>query len=98
MGVIGLVLVLAYFGDILRGFWRLQRDPALSPEMAGFFEGAAVGLVAYLAVGMGGSALTPVEEQYYLWVAIGFLYGFRQRLGKTAAPAAGPRVEGSGAT
>lgn len=98
MGAIGLVLVLVYFGGIVRGFWRLQRDPALSPEMGGFFQGAAVGLVAFLAVGMVGSALTPVAEQYYLWVAIGFFYGFRQRLGNTAAAAAGPRTEGSGAT
>jgi hypothetical protein len=95
LGAIGLVLVLAYFWLIARELWRLQRDPALSPEMAGFFEGAAVGLVAFLIVGMAGSSLTPVVEQYYLWVAIGFLYGFRRRQGNAPAPATRTRVAGA---
>jgi len=79
MGVIGLTLVLAFFGLLLRDFWRASRDASLSPTMRGFFEGAAIGLVSFLVAGMAGSSLTPCPEQSFLWLAVGVLYGMRNR-------------------
>lgn len=75
MGLVGLVLMLAYFTHVWRGFRRLYRDPTVAPLCRGLFEGAAVGLVAFLATGFVGSSLSPVPEQSFLWFAIGMMYG-----------------------
>lgn len=75
MGFIGLTLLLAYFIHVWRGFRRLYRDPTVAPLCRGLFEGAAVGLLAFLATGFVGSSLSPVPEQTFLWFAIGMMYG-----------------------
>ncbi|HEX6736455.1 MAG TPA: O-antigen ligase family protein [Azonexus sp.] len=75
MGFVGLILLLAYFAHLWRGFRRLARDPAVDPLRRGFFAGAAVGLVAFLATATVGSSLTPVPEQNFLWFAVGMMYG-----------------------
>jgi len=77
MGLIGLLLLLTFFALLLRGFWRASRDPSVSPTMRGFFEGAAIGLVSFLAAGVAGSSLTPCAEQSFLWLAAGILFGMR---------------------
>ena len=83
MGLIGLTLLLAFFGFLLRDFWRASRDKSLSPTLRGFFEGAAIGLVSFLIAGFAGSALTPCAEQSFLWLAAGMLYGMRRKRAKT---------------
>ena len=83
MGIIGLGLLLAFFGFLLRDFWRASRDKALSPTMRGFFEGAAIGLLSFLAAGFAGSTLTPCAEQSFLWLAAGMLYGMRRTRAKS---------------
>jgi O-antigen ligase len=75
MGVVGLVLLCAYFFHVWRNLRKLAADPSLSPEIRGLFAGAAAGLVGFLIAGFAGSALTPVTEQVYLWFAIGMMYG-----------------------
>lgn len=75
MGLIGLVLVCAFWFHVWRNFRSLSRDEGLNPTLRGFFEGASVGLVAFLVVGMAGSSLTPVPEQCFLWFAVGVMYG-----------------------
>lgn len=84
MGFIGLVLILAYFTHVWRSMRRLARDPAVSPLCQGLYEGAAVGLLAFLATATVGSSLTPVAEQNFLWFAIGMMYGEQARLRETA--------------
>jgi len=84
MGIIGLVLLLAFFGLLLRDFWRASRDKSLSRTMRGFFEGASVGLLAFLMAGFAGSTLTPCAEQSLLWLAAGMLYGMRRKHAKCA--------------
>ncbi len=88
LGIIGTVLVVAFWILTLRGFWRLAGDDRLVPEMQGFFEGAAIGLVSFLITGIAGSSLLPVPEQGYLWLAVGLMYGVQRHL-KRSVPAAG---------
>jgi len=75
MGVIGLVLLCAYFVHVYRRARALSRDPELSPTMRGFYAGTAAGLVGLLAVGIADGGLTPRSEQAFLWLAIGMMYG-----------------------
>jgi O-antigen ligase len=82
LGIIGTVLVLAFWMHSLRGFWKLRSDERLVPEMQGFFEGAAVGLVSFLIAGIAGSSLLPTPEQGYLWLALGMMWGVRKHLSR----------------
>jgi O-antigen ligase len=80
LGFVGLLVVLAYWIVTWRDFRRLSRDQRLTPELQGFFEGAAAGLVAFLVAGFAGSSLLPSPEQAFLWLAVGVMYGIRRKL------------------
>jgi O-antigen ligase len=85
-GLIGLALLMMFWvGHVWKGFRRLAKDPLLSAEMQGFFEGAAAGLLAFIIVNVAGSSFFPVPEQSFLWLAVGIMYGLRKRLGATTA-------------
>lgn len=88
LGAIGAALVLAFWLHSLWGFWKLSGDQRLVPEMQGFFEGAAVGLVAFFVAAIAGSSFLPAAEQSYLWLALGLMYGVRRHLARGAAVAA----------
>jgi len=75
MGIVGLILVCAYFFHVWKGFRALSTDPALSYTLRGFYQGAAAGLLSFLVAGITGSYLTPRPEQVFLWLAIGMMYG-----------------------
>jgi len=79
MGLIGLVLLLAYFLHVWRGFRELGSNAFLSPELRGFFQGATAGLLCFLVTGFFGSSLRPESEAVYLWMAIGMMYGLQAR-------------------
>jgi hypothetical protein len=79
MGVVGLILLCAYFVHAWRGFRKLSVDTALSPALRGFYQGGAAGLLSYLVAGVSGGYLTPRPEQVFLWLAIGMMYGQRAR-------------------
>jgi hypothetical protein len=79
VGVIGLVLLLAFWFFCWRNFRRFSKDQRLKPELQGFFEGAAAGTVAFVAAGFAGSSLAPAPEQLFLWLAIGVMFGVRFR-------------------
>lgn len=85
MGIIGLAFVSAYFFHVWRGFRRLAAAHDLPPEQRGFFRGAAAGLVAFLAAAFADGSLMPRPEQFFLWLAIGLMYGVGAR--KNGAPA-----------
>jgi O-antigen ligase len=92
MGIIGTVLVIWFWMISLRGFWRLSGDERLVPEMQGFFEGAAVGLVAFFIAGIAGSSLFPTPEQSYLWLALGMMWGVKKHLARLPAPEPKPKA------
>jgi O-antigen ligase len=75
MGVVGLVLLLAYFVPVWRKLRRLGEDPSLDPVERGIYAGAAAGMIGFAVAAFGGSSLTPAAEQCYLWFAIGLMYG-----------------------
>jgi O-antigen ligase len=79
MGLLGTALVCGYFVKVWKGFRAFSSDPALSPELRGFFQGAAAGLIALAIANIAGSTLYPAVEQVYLWMAIGVMYGLRLR-------------------
>jgi len=79
MGIVGLIFVCAYFVHVFKGFRALSVDPVLSPNLRGFYQGAAAGLASFLVAGIAGSYLTPRPEQIFLWLAIGMMYGQRAR-------------------
>jgi O-antigen ligase len=79
MGIAGLIFLCAYFVHVWKGFRAFSVDPALSPTLRGFYQGAAAGLVSFLVAGIAGSYLTPVTEQIFLWLAVGMMYGQRAR-------------------
>jgi O-antigen ligase len=81
MGLAGLVLLGAFYLHVWRGLRALGADAALDPLLRGFFQGAAAGLAALLAVAVADSSLAPRAEQVYLWLAIGLMYGVRARRG-----------------
>ena len=85
VGVVGALLVLAYWIVTWRDFRRLARDERLAPELQGFFEGAAAGLLAFLVAGAAGSSLLPAPEQAFLWLAVGMAYGIRKKFAPRAA-------------
>ena len=79
MGLIGVGLVLAYFAHVWKGFRALGSNAFLSPEMRGFYKGAAAGLVSFFVTGFAGSSFVPKPEYAFLWIAIGMMYGHLAR-------------------
>jgi hypothetical protein len=78
MGAIGLALLCAYWLHAWRGLRALAADASLDPALRGFFQGAAAGLAALLAIAVADSSLAPRAEQVYLWLAIGLMVGLRR--------------------
>lgn len=79
MGIAGLVLILAYFAVVWRGFRRLGKDLELDPTLRGFFQGAAAGLASFLVAAFVDGSLAPKSEQAFLWLAIGMMIGQQNR-------------------
>jgi O-antigen ligase len=79
LGLVGLGLMLAFYWYVWKGFRKLGSNAYLSPEMRGFFQGAAAALACFLVSGMAGSSLRPTFEFAHLWMAIGMMYGLLAR-------------------
>jgi hypothetical protein len=75
VGVIGLGLLVGYFVHVWRSFRALGSNPFLSPEMRGFYQGAAAALISFFVTGFAGSSFAPRPEYAFLWIAIGMMYG-----------------------
>jgi O-antigen ligase len=87
MGIVGLVLLCAYFVHVWKGFRALSVEPALNPTLRGFYLGAAAGLASLLISYVTDSSLLPKPEQVFLWLAIGMMYGQRAgRAGREPRP------------
>jgi len=83
-GVIGLLLLTLFWLYCWRHFRRLCRDERCKPELQGFFEGAAAGVIAFLAAGFAGASLAPVPAQAFMWLAVGVMFGVRFKLARHA--------------
>lgn len=79
MGIVGLILLCAYFAHVWKSFRALSVDLAVSPTLRGFYLGGAAGLAGLLISYVTDSSLAPRPEQVFLWVAIGMMYGQRTR-------------------
>jgi O-antigen ligase len=77
MGAIGLVLLVLFWVYCWRHMRRLAKDERVKPELQGFFEGAAAGVLAFLAAGFAGASLAPVPAQAFMWLAVGVMFGVR---------------------
>lgn len=75
MGIVGLGLMLAFYWHVWKGFRTLGNNAFLSPELRGFYKGAAAALISFFVTGFAGSSLVPRPEYALLWVAIGMMYG-----------------------
>jgi O-antigen ligase len=75
VGALGLAVLLAYYAHVWKNLRALGSNAVLSPELRGFYQGAAAGLLMLLVTGFVGSSLAPLPEQAFLWMAIGIMYG-----------------------
>jgi len=81
VGILGLILLCAYFVHVWRGFRALIASPELSPTLRGFYQGAIAGLlVGVLITGIADGSLAPRPEHAFLWFAIGMMYGQTSRI------------------
>lgn len=78
-GIIGAILVLGFWFTVWKAFRQLAKDSTLAPHQQGFFEGAAVALLAFVVAGFVGSSFLPVPEQSFLWLAVGLMFGIKSR-------------------
>jgi O-antigen ligase len=79
MGIIGIVLMFAFYFHVWKGFRALGSNAFLSPELRGFFQGATAALLCLFVTGMSGGSLRPDIDFSYLWLAIGVMYGVLAR-------------------
>lgn len=79
MGLIGLVLLVAYYWHVWKGFRALGSNAYLTPVMRGFFQGACAALLAFALACMTGGSLRPEPENGLLWIVIGMMYGLLAR-------------------
>jgi O-antigen ligase len=86
MGIVGLILVCAYFAHLWKGFRASSVDPTVPPNLRGFYLGAAAGLVSLMISYITDSSLLPRPEQVFMWVAIGMMYGQRNRRPAETSP------------
>jgi O-antigen ligase len=75
MGLLGLVLLLAFYWHVYRTCRDLGSNAYLSPTMRGFYQGVVAGLLCFIVTGFSGSSLRPTGEFAFLWIAIGMMYG-----------------------
>lgn len=78
VGVLGTLLVLAFFAHMWRLFARLG---AHAPQRLwrGFFNGAAASILVVLVQGATDDSFLPGRTQAFLWLAYGIAIGFRAR-------------------
>jgi O-antigen ligase len=80
MGIIGLLMLTAFWIYIWARCLRYGRDPRLPENLQGFFQGSAASIIAFLVAGFAGSSLEPDPAQVFMWLAVGMMYGLAKRL------------------
>lgn len=93
LGVLGTLLVLAFFAHMWRLFARLG---ACAPQRLwrGFFNGAAACILVVLVQGATDDSFLPGRTQSFVWLAYGIAIGFRARL-RALERAAGAPMAGA---
>jgi O-antigen ligase len=84
-GVVGAILLLAFWFSVWKGFRKLAKDTTLTPQEQGFFEGCAAALVTFMVAGFVGSSFIPVAEQAFLWLGIGLMFGVHAKQARERA-------------
>jgi O-antigen ligase len=97
-GIVGAVIVFLLYRYLWRSFRMLGRDERLSVNVRGYFRGASIGLLGYVAYGVVNGHWYPSQDQVYLWVAAGLVIGMRAVLGAlpSEAPVRPKPVHGRG--
>ncbi|HWH41883.1 MAG TPA: O-antigen ligase family protein [Usitatibacter sp.] len=80
MGLIGLLLLLAFWIYIWARCLRYGKDRRLPVNLQAFFQGTAAGILAFLVAGFAGSSLEPDAAQVFMWLGVGMMYGVARRL------------------
>jgi O-antigen ligase len=89
MGIVGLVLMCAFFLHVWKNFRALSVNSDFTPTLRGFYLGSAAGLASLLLSYATDSSLTPGPEQSFLWLAIGMMYGQMPKAGTAKRSDAG---------
>src|SRR5262249_1487972 len=66
LGAIGTFALIAFWLHSWWSFRKFASDSRITPELQGFFEGAAAGLVSFLVAGIRLEPAMPVPEQSFL--------------------------------
>jgi len=83
VGVIGTLLVLYFLGTVYRDFrYMAKNDP--DPLMRGFFQGASVGMLAWLLQAFTDDRLFPNQPQMLFWMAYGLMLGRHPKMLRVA--------------
>ena len=80
-GIAGAVIVFLLYRYLWRSFRMLGRDQRLSSHIRGYFRGASVGLLGYVAYGVVNGHWYPSQDQVFFWVAAGLAIGMQAVLG-----------------
>lgn len=80
LGLIGFVLIMAFYLHLYKTYKELAKDHRLDPMIRAYFGGAIAGLLGYLTWGMSSGDAFPSIEQWFLWLSIGMAIGCRSRL------------------
>ena len=80
-GIAGAVIVFLLYRYLWRSFRMLGRDERLSSHIRGYFRGASVGLLGYVAYGIVNGHWYPSQDQVFFWVAAGLAIGMQAVLG-----------------
>ena len=80
MGLIGLMLLLAFWIYIWARCLRYGQDRRLPLHLQAFFQGTAAGVLSFLVAGFAGSSLEPDAAQVFMWLGVGLMYGVARRL------------------
>ena len=80
MGFLGTALVFLFGWRVWKRMQHFSREPLLEPQLRNFFAGASAALVGFTVAGISGSSFDPVSDQFFLWFAIGLMYGLEMKL------------------
>lgn len=78
-GLPGSILIFLFFRRIYKGWRTASMDEKLSPMMRGFFEGVSVSFIGYMIFAFTSSGVLPEPDQFFLWVAMGILFGLQAK-------------------
>ncbi len=92
-GLLGGTLLVLFFRRLYKQWVACSRDEQLSPLMRSFFRGVSASFVGYLFFAFTSSGAVPDSDQFFLWAAMGILYGMLARTRKNQRDETGNSLE-----